>query len=276
VLFTIHQPASEIFSSFDHLILLNKGRIMYEGNVSNVPAFFAMHDYPMPPNYNPADWIMMVAQMQDIKELESAGFFPKDERPLTEAFEGDQMENKDALGNTITRASVVGQIDERHVTQMTEFVWLMRREIIAMKRDKMFLIARFIQATIMSLLIGVIFLNVGERDPNEAVVSLHLVLLFGQLILPRLPAHSCPSFIGSSKYLWGDCNEFVYGSHGMCPSYSAYFPARASSVPPRVFDQSLFCISLLYVAFWSGSLYHCHPSAHYSCPFILSYWLSSK
>jgi len=180
VLFTIHQPASEIFSSFDHLILLNKGRIMYEGNVSNVPAFFAMHDYPMPPNYNPADWIMMVAQMQDIKELESAGFFPKDERPLTEAFEGDQMENKDALGNTITRASVVGQIDERHVTQMTEFVWLMRREIIAMKRDKMFLIARFIQATIMSLLIGVIFLNVGERDPNEAVV---LQSIFGAIVM---------------------------------------------------------------------------------------------
>lgn len=59
VLFTIHQPASEIFSSFDHLILLNKGRIMYAGNVHNVPAFFAMHDYPMPPNYNPADWIMV-------------------------------------------------------------------------------------------------------------------------------------------------------------------------------------------------------------------------
>jgi ABC-type multidrug transport system ATPase subunit len=59
VLFTIHQPASEIFSNFDHLILLNKGQIMYAGSVSNVPAFFAMHDYPMPPNYNPADWIMV-------------------------------------------------------------------------------------------------------------------------------------------------------------------------------------------------------------------------
>lgn len=32
---------------------------MYAGSVSNVPAFFAMHDYPMPPNYNPADWIMV-------------------------------------------------------------------------------------------------------------------------------------------------------------------------------------------------------------------------
>lgn len=59
VLFTIHQPASEIFSTFDHLILLNKGRVMYAGPVSNIPAYFAMKDYPMPPNYNPADWIMV-------------------------------------------------------------------------------------------------------------------------------------------------------------------------------------------------------------------------
>ena len=30
VIFTIHQPASEIFNSFNHLILLNKGRSMYQ------------------------------------------------------------------------------------------------------------------------------------------------------------------------------------------------------------------------------------------------------
>ena len=81
------------------------------------------------------------------------------------------IEGKDALGNTIARASVIGNVDERHVTQFTEFVWLIRREAIAMKRDKMFLVARFMQATIMSLLIGVIFLNVGERNPQEPVVS---------------------------------------------------------------------------------------------------------
>lgn len=59
VLFTIHQPSSEIFSTFDYLILLNKGRVMYVGQVLNVPTYFAMKDYPMPPNYNPADWIMV-------------------------------------------------------------------------------------------------------------------------------------------------------------------------------------------------------------------------
>jgi ABC-type multidrug transport system ATPase subunit len=42
VLFTIHQPSSEIFSSFfDHLILMNNGRVMYQGAVTAIPGYFA-------------------------------------------------------------------------------------------------------------------------------------------------------------------------------------------------------------------------------------------
>jgi len=52
VLFTIHQPSSEIFNSFDHMILLNKGRVMYQGAVSAVPDFFGVRNHPNPPNYN--------------------------------------------------------------------------------------------------------------------------------------------------------------------------------------------------------------------------------
>lgn len=60
VLFTIHQPSSEIFNStFDHLILLSQGRVMYQGPVSGVTDYFSARAYPCPTNYNPADWIMV-------------------------------------------------------------------------------------------------------------------------------------------------------------------------------------------------------------------------
>jgi ABC-2 type transporter len=49
----------EIFNSFDHLILLSKGQVMYQGSVEGVPAYFADRGRPNPPNYNPADWIMV-------------------------------------------------------------------------------------------------------------------------------------------------------------------------------------------------------------------------
>lgn len=59
VLFTIHQPSSEIFASFDNLILLNLGRVMYQGPVDDVQGFFRRRGYPCPEKFNPADWIMV-------------------------------------------------------------------------------------------------------------------------------------------------------------------------------------------------------------------------
>lgn len=47
VLFTIHQPSSEVFNSFDRVILLNRGCVMYQGPVQDVPDYFAMHKHPM-------------------------------------------------------------------------------------------------------------------------------------------------------------------------------------------------------------------------------------
>jgi ABC-type multidrug transport system ATPase subunit len=59
VLFTIHQPSSSLFASFDRLILLHKGRVMYQGPVEAVSSYFGDRGYPSPPHYNPADWIMV-------------------------------------------------------------------------------------------------------------------------------------------------------------------------------------------------------------------------
>jgi ABC-type multidrug transport system ATPase subunit len=59
VLFTIHQLSSEIFNSFDHLILMNKGLIMYQGAVTAVPSYFGSLGFPNPPNYNVSEFCIL-------------------------------------------------------------------------------------------------------------------------------------------------------------------------------------------------------------------------
>lgn len=59
VLFTIHQPSSSVFASFDRLILLNKGRMMYQGKTRDVAQDFERLGHVVPINYNPADWIVV-------------------------------------------------------------------------------------------------------------------------------------------------------------------------------------------------------------------------
>jgi len=59
VLFTIHQPSSELFSSFDRLMLLHRGRVMYSGLVDQVSTHFEARGHAIPAHFNPADWIMV-------------------------------------------------------------------------------------------------------------------------------------------------------------------------------------------------------------------------
>ncbi len=59
VLFTIHQPSSQVFRSFDRLFLLNQGRLMYSGLCDEVKGDFASLQYSVPENYNPADWLLV-------------------------------------------------------------------------------------------------------------------------------------------------------------------------------------------------------------------------
>jgi len=182
VLFTIHQPASEIFNSFDHLILLSKGGVMYQGSVHNVPPFFAQCGHPVPVNYNPADWIMNVAQVFSEKELTNDGFFPEDTRGMETAFH-DGLEGRDALGITITGHAKEPGFDMRPVGFFTEIKLLFGREITNLIRDTTAVGARFGLTIFLSTLIGTIFLNVGETNSeNQSNLNSH----FGAIVMVLL------------------------------------------------------------------------------------------
>ena len=160
VLFTIHQPASEIFNAFDRLILLNKGRVMFQGLVDDVPDYFAERDHPLPKNYNPADWIMNVAQANTREKLDKDGFFPKDERTLPEPFKPG-TEGRDELGITVTQHSTENYHEASAPGVPTQVAMLFAREIKNLTRDTAAVGARFGLTVFLGLLVGLLFRNVG-------------------------------------------------------------------------------------------------------------------
>jgi ABC-type multidrug transport system ATPase subunit len=179
VLFTIHQPSSEIFNSFDSLILMNAGRVMYQGPTSGVPDYFGDRGHPNPPHYNPADWIMNVAQSVALEQLNKDGFFPKDDRQLGEAF-SQTMDGKDALGITITSHQGAADEDDSPVGIGTQIYMLFAREMRNLVRDTTAIGARIGLTTFLAVLVGIIFLNVGETDPD---VPSNRQSIFGALVM---------------------------------------------------------------------------------------------
>lgn len=178
VLFTIHQPASEIFNSFDQVILMNHGRVMFQGSVKSVPTSFETCGHPIPPNYNPADWIMSVAQRIPEEKLESDGFFKADNRGLGDAL---GSEFGDPLAKSTHEQDLA--IDMRPVSVGTQTSLLFKREFTDLKRDIPSLGMRFGITIFLNLLFGVIFNGVGGlSNVSNRNTQSH----FGALIMVQL------------------------------------------------------------------------------------------
>jgi ABC-type multidrug transport system ATPase subunit len=187
VLFTIHQPSSEIFSSFDHLILMNKGHVMYQGAVTAIPGYFAERNNPVPAYYNISDHIMAVAQRKDMETLEAEGFFPEDDRKMPDPFDGEEEIGRDALGNT-TRSADGDNFDPRPAGVGTQLSMLFKREFNHLKRDTGALATRFGITIFLAVLIGTIFLGVGATSAEVqsnvqsrwgALITILLMAMFG-------------------------------------------------------------------------------------------------
>lgn len=60
-LITIHQPASRLFTMFDSVLLLAEGRTIFNGAPGAVQSYFSPLSFAMPPDTNPADWLLDLA-----------------------------------------------------------------------------------------------------------------------------------------------------------------------------------------------------------------------
>ena len=147
---------------------------MYEGSVANVPNYFAERGHPCPPHHNPADWIMNRAKAVAIDELDKAGFFPGDERKLEDS---PLSASKSA---PIFSRVPENEADEKSVGMMKQIRMLLLRELKNLVRDKFSMAGRLGFSTLLSLLVGAIFKDVGTTSSSKVQ---NLQSHFGALVL---------------------------------------------------------------------------------------------
>lgn len=167
VMFTIHQPASEVFCKFDHLIFLNKGLIMYQGFANQLPKYLENHGKPLPTNHNPSDWLMSVAQTNSVEELNSDGFFMEKIHVIPNAL--SEKSSHEFMTQCKNKSKSL-----KKVSTLLQIKMLFHREFTNMTRDTNSLIARLGITIFLSLLFGIIFLNVASKgDLNMTLTQSH-------------------------------------------------------------------------------------------------------
>ena len=66
VVFTIHQPRSNIVALFDQLVLLAQGKLVYSGEYAKCQEYFTAIGQPCPPGFNIADFFSALSSFAEL------------------------------------------------------------------------------------------------------------------------------------------------------------------------------------------------------------------
>ncbi|CAI2175213.1 15776_t:CDS:10 [Funneliformis geosporum] len=68
IVMVIHQPSSQVFDTFDKLMLMADGHMVYFGERAGIVNYLANQGFKCHPNFNPADYILELLNNNEIKK----------------------------------------------------------------------------------------------------------------------------------------------------------------------------------------------------------------
>lgn len=174
VIFTIHQPRSNIVTLFDHLVLLAKGRIIYSGSQEQTQNYFGTIGYNCPVGFNIADYLIDLTmeavernsppEVNVVVENEPSDGLTAHLRTLSQAYKNSSVSEtlQQDISNLVSETSS-SQNDENSPENnkaailtykrpgvFTQFVILSKRTFINLYRNPMLMFAHYAIAVVLA------------------------------------------------------------------------------------------------------------------------------
>ncbi|CAK4174918.1 unnamed protein product, partial [Aphanomyces euteiches] len=232
ILATIHQPSSELFSLFDSLYLLSNGRTVFYGKAADSMAYFASIGYPCPNYMNPTDYFM-----KQIVQMDDEASKRVDEMVA-------QWEAKELLA--LRPAPEYASMDELSVHNKSRLSWfgqlrvLCKRNLTRLVRDRVAFKARFFQSLFISLIVGLIYLQL--KMDQTGVQSFSGALFF--IIINQVSTSSTSELVQIPLELAIISRENNGGLYGTATWYLA---KNVSEFPMQIFFPMSFLIPLYFM-----------------------------
>jgi len=241
VIATIHQPSSQVFTLFDELVILARGKVAFSAPASEALTHFEGLGYTVPPNFNPADHLMEILSVVPGKQEESFAQI----KTLTDAWTAKEAEQR-------VESHAVGVVGEQGVEKeeavevglynssyWMQFVMLFIRELNMKSRNPLEYKIPAFQAVFLGLIIGLLYLNIentsrGVQDVNGGLFFITINVAFTSAfsvgaVFPK----ELPIFI----------REHQSSMYGVLPYYMA---KQLADLPKQIYQP----IIMGSVAFW--------------------------
>ena len=173
---TIHQPSSEVYDTFDQLMVLSDGRIAYAGPAESAITYFADMGFPAPEHSNPADFFLNLVNREftDPKSVDklldmwvSAESKYGSESNLKALDDSDDAVAADNDNSSLYRTGLFSQIGT-----------LLRRQSLLIGRDPTLYVGRMVMFLFSCAFFAVIYIQARKRVQEQALYRLFLLMWF--------------------------------------------------------------------------------------------------
>ena len=247
VVATIHQPSSDILRLFDDLIILNHGKIIYQGEVNNLVNYFDNLGYKCPEYSNPSDYLFMTIlnplHLQNNNDEKNDFSLEKKNKFFLDSYINSGMEkninNKcEQINSNIIELS---KKNKKYVPSLgLQFKYLLKRHLNNIMRDKAILRTKFGQSIILGLIIGLTFLNIPGRKEKVQVQDRNgslFISSFSQVLFPIIGTLTIFSL--ETPIVMREISSGYYGSLG-------YFLSKITIEIPFQIIITLISCTIIY------------------------------
>lgn len=171
IVYTIHQPRSNIIPTFDRIALLARGRMVFTGTSQGAIDFFAAQGHPVPPLCSPSDFFMDVIDKPEVA-LVLAGAF--------ERLRGGESGVRELGG--VQAVEGIGTMAGRKVPHLGfsssygsgfffSTLCLLQRNLISAVRNPALFWMQLMQSTVFGLLVGSLWSNLSASTKLQSQLS---------------------------------------------------------------------------------------------------------
>jgi ABC-type multidrug transport system ATPase subunit len=158
IIYTIHQPSSDIFRMFDQLLLIYRGKLIYQGNANQAVDYFDKQLYlPCPFDSNPSDHFMYTMQSTS----------PKIEAHLIDTYDRLLAQNYTKLIEP--KKDVQFQI-KQFAPKLLQLKATLGRGLLITRRNPMLTLVKISQMIVLGFFYCSIYFQLSS-DPSDTVAT---------------------------------------------------------------------------------------------------------
>ncbi|CAI0402897.1 unnamed protein product [Linum tenue] len=195
VVLSIHQPGFKILSMIDRVVLLNKGRVVHYGNVPSLESYLVSSGFPVPEQLNPLEYAMEIIHHL-VSDPTKTTTTTATEMVLPSPDHTPPSDHK----NVVKR--------HRRCSRAHEIAVLHSRLWKVILRTKQLLLTNAIQAVVVGLVLGTIYVDVGVN--KQGIEKRFGLFAFTLTFLLSATTETLPIFINERPIILREASGGAY------------------------------------------------------------------